>query len=224
VNPIQLAAHIQHTLYELGVSPSDLERHCRQCAEHGFNAAMVPARYVGSAVSLLAGTGIPVVTAVDFPLGLGTASGRVAEARTAVADGAEQLDLAVPVGLLLDGHSALFARSIAEVVEAVQPVPVKVMLELPLLGRVEAALAARIAVEAGAQWLKNASSGLVGPATVEDIALLRRLAPPSVRIKASGSIHTADQVVALVEAGADLVGTSSGVAIVAGRLADRSGY
>ena len=219
-----LAAHIQHTLYDVGTSPADLERHCRECLEYGFDAAMVPARYVAAAARLLAGSPVQVVTAVDFPLGLGTTAGRVAEARSVVEAGARQIDLAVPIGLLAGGADAEFAASIGDVVAAVDPVPVKVMLELPLLRPDRARLAARLAVAAGARWLKNASSGAVGPATVEDIAFLRANAPEWVRIKASGSIASARRVTDLLAAGADLVGTSSGVAIVTGDLSPRSRY
>ena len=133
-----LAGRIQHTLYDVGTSRTDLERHCAECAEHGFNAAMVPARFVAAAVRALEGTGILVVTAVDFPIGLMSTSGRVAEATAAVAAGAAQVDLAVPVGLLRDGADEQFADSIATVVEAIDPVAVKVMLELPLLTADEA--------------------------------------------------------------------------------------
>lgn len=213
---LDLAPRIQHTLYAVGVTPADLDRHCAECVEHGFAGAMVPARYVPAAARALAGTGVDVCTAVDFPIGLMTDTGRIAEAVAAVSAGAAQLDLGAPVGLVRAGRDAEFVASVARVVDAVRPVTVKVMLELPLLTEEEAERAVRLAVDAGAQWVKNASSGAVGPATPEQIAFLRAVAPPEIGIKASGSIHSAEQVRALLAAGADLVGTSHSLAVIAG--------
>jgi deoxyribose-phosphate aldolase len=210
----QLAGRIQHTLYAIGTGPAELDLHCAECIEYGFAGAMVPARLVPAAARVLTGTGIDVCTAVDFPIGLMTDQGRIAEAVAAVTEGATQIDLGVPVGLLRGHADDEFAASIASVVEAVRPVAVKVMLELPLLTSGEAERAVRLAVDAGAQWLKNASSGAVGAATPEQIAFLRAAAPPHVSIKASGSIHSAQRVRELLATGADLVGTSDGVRVV----------
>lgn len=209
-----LAGRIQHTLYDVGTSQADLERHCAECVEHGFNAAMVPARFVAAAVRALAGTDTLVVTAVDFPIGLMSTSGRVAEATAAVAAGAAQVDLAVPVGLLHDGEDDLFAESIAVVVEAIDPIAVKVMLELPLLTDAEKAAAVELACEAGAAYLKNASSGQIEVASPESIRYLAERAPEGVLVKASGGIKSRQQVVELLSAGAAKVGTSAGIAIV----------
>lgn len=219
-----IAGNIQHTLYDVGTGRRELEKHCLECVTYQFNAAMVPARLVADAVTHLAGTAIAVVTAVDFPIGLMTDAGRVAEGVAAVEAGATQVDLAVPIGLLRSGEDDAFRRSIAHVVEAIAPVEVKVMLELPLLTRDETDRAVRLSVDAGAQWLKNASSGSVGTATLDQVALLRTLAPDGVRVKASGGIHTEGHVRALLAAGAELVGTSSGVAIVQGTHPGEGGY
>lgn len=219
-----LAGRIQHTLYDVGTSASDVRRHCEECVEYGFAAAMIPARYVGLAVDVLAGTGVDVATAVDFPIGLMTERGRVAEAMAIAEAGANQIDLGVPIGLLVDGEDAQFANSIASVVQAVSPIAIKVMLELPLLTVEQAERAVRLSIDAGALWLKNASSGAVGVATPEEIHFLRSRAPEHVRVKASGGIHTAQQVADLIAAGADLVGTSSGVSIVEGRTVEGATY
>ena len=219
-----LASRIQHTLYDVGTTELDLDAHCQACVEFGFAAAMIPARFVGRAVELLAGTGVLVATAVDFPVGLMTDRGRIAEAEAVVAAGAQQIDLAVPIGLLRTGHDRLFEESIAVVVRAAAPVEIKVMLELPLLSPDEAERAVALSVSAGAMWLKNASSGAVGVATPSDIRLLRERAPQGVRVKASGGIHTARQVSDLIAAGADLVGTSSGVGIVTGQAVEKASY
>ncbi|HTW07076.1 MAG TPA: deoxyribose-phosphate aldolase [Acidimicrobiales bacterium] len=208
-----LAPRIQHTLIRPGVSRQEITNHCLQAAEYGFDAAMVPGAWVETARQILAGTGVKVASAVDFPHGGMTTAGKVAEARQLAAAGAQELDIGVRTGQLRSGMWQEYRDDIAAVVNAVE-VPVKVMLELPLLSRSEAELAVELAVEAGARWLKNASSGAVGVATPEQVAFLRRLSPAGVGVKASGGINTARQVRELIAAGADLVGTSAGLAII----------
>jgi len=210
----ELARRIQYTLFQVGAGRQDIERHCQECVEYGFGAAMVPGRWVELAARLLSGASTRVASAVDFPLGLMSVHGRLAEAAALVDAGADELDLAVPVGLLVEGDDVGFREAIASVVRVIAPVPVKVMLELPLLAPAERDRAVDVAIEAGAAWLKNASGGSVGIATPEDISYLRGRAPANVKVKASGGISTYEQAVALVEAGADAVGTSAGVSIV----------
>lgn len=219
-----LARRIQHTLYGVGLSRIDVERHCEECLRYGFGAAMVPARWVAHAAGLLHGSPVDVATAVDFPLGLMTEAGREREATAVVEAGADEIDIGVAVGLLHTGDDDLFHDSIRRVVVAVEPVPVKVMLELPLLTQSERERAVDLAVDAGAAYLKNASSGRVGEATPADIRFLRERAPSHVKLKASGAIHTAAQAQALLEAGADVLGTSSGVAILTDADDAETGY
>src|SRR5260370_10506227 len=118
------------------------------------------------------------------------------------------------VGFLLSGMEKAYLDDIRGVVQAAGNVPVKIMLELPLLNPGQRDRAVALSIEAGVAYLKNASGGAVGVATPEDIRYLRRVAPSRIRVKASGGIKTAQQVRDLLEAGADLVGTSSGVRIM----------
>jgi deoxyribose-phosphate aldolase len=209
----ELARFIQHTLIQPGVSATDITKHCEQAVRYGFDAAMVPAVWVPLAKGILAGTGVKLASALDFPLGCMTTTGKVAEARALVAAGAQQLDIGAHTGLLRSGLYDEYRNDIAAVVGAVD-VPIKVMLELPLLGADERERAVELAVAAGAAWLKNASSGAVGVATPEDIAFLRQRAPAGVGVKASGGIGSRPQVLSLLAAGADLVGTSAGLSIL----------
>jgi deoxyribose-phosphate aldolase len=208
-----LARFIQHTLIRPGVTADEITSHCEQAVRYGFDAAMVPAVWVPLARKVLAGSRVKLASAIDFPLGCMTTAGKVAEARALVAAGAEQLDIGVHTGLLRSGLYDEYRQDIAAVVAAV-PVPIKVMLELPLLNAAERERAVELAVTAGAAWLKNASSGAIGVATPEDIAFLRERAPANVGVKASGGISSRGQVRSLVDAGADLVGTSAGLSIL----------
>jgi len=218
-----LARFIQHTLLQLGVTADAMSKHCLQAAEYGFDAAMVPGVWVNLARGILAGTGVKVVSAVDFPLGCMTTASKVAEARALVAAGAEELDIGVRTGHLRSGLYDDYREDIAAVVSSVD-VPIKVMLELPLLSAPQRKRAVELAVAAGAAWLKNASSGDVGVATSEDISFLRDHAPSDVHIKASGGISSARQVRDLISAGAELVGTSAGLSIIGAEPDAASSY
>jgi deoxyribose-phosphate aldolase len=143
-----------------------------------------------------------------------TSVGKACEARNLVAEGAEEIDLMPNVGFLLSGMEQEYFDDIRGVVGAAGNVPIKIMLELPLLSGEQRDRAIALSIEAGVRYLKNASGGAVGIATPEDIRFLRRVAPPQIGIKASGGIKTAQQVRALIEAGADLVGTSAGAQIM----------
>lgn len=222
LTPQQLAPFIQHTLIEAGTTRSQILAHARECVTYGFNAAMVPGSWVREVAAELAGTGIGVASALDFPtVGVTTSAGKAAEAEQLVLAGATQIDIGVQVGWLKSGMHDAFRDDIAGVVRAAG-VPIKVMLELPLLTPDERELAVQLSLEAGASYLKNASSGAVEIANPASIAWLVERAPEGVLVKASGGIKSAGQAMSLLEAGASLLGTSAGIAIVSGATADRS--
>lgn len=211
-----VAGKIQSTILDVSVTRDEIVKHCETCDELGFNAAMIPGRWVRVASEVLADSDVIVASVVDFPLGAMTVTGKTAEACSLVAGGARELDLGMPIGLVKEGELSRLERDLRAIVDAVEGVPVKAMLELPLLEPAERDAIVDVCVDAGIAYLKNASSGAVGIATPEEMSYLRERAPEHVRVKASGGIKSYDQVVALLEAGADLVGTSAGVAIVSG--------
>lgn len=210
----ELARHIQHTRISADTTQREILDHCAQCVEYGFDAAMVPGSWVETAAWELAGTGVVVASALDFPtVGVMTSAGKAAEAAELVRRGAHQIDIGVQIGWLRSGMFTEFRDDIAGVVKATM-VPIKVMLELPLLTSEERDTAVELAVEAGAAYLKNASSGAVETANAASIGYLAERAPGNVQVKASGSITTREQARALLAAGASLLGTSAGVTIV----------
>ena len=229
---LHLASRIQSTIISNTLTRARWEQHIAECLKYRFQAAMIPPAWVKRTAEALRGTGIRVASFVDFPYGTMTSTGKAYETGQLIENGAEEVDLMPNVGFLLSGMEREYAEDIAGVVKAAGKVPVKVMLELPLLNEPQKERAVALSVDAGVSYLKNASGGAVGVATPEQIAFLRRLAPPHVRVKASGGIKTAQQVRDLVQAGADLVGTSAGVQILeellsgpgAASKSDRSGY
>jgi deoxyribose-phosphate aldolase len=210
----QLASRIQHTLISNVLTETLWEAHMAKCLKYKFHAAMIAPAWVRKTAVALRGTGVRTASFVDFPYGTMTSAGKAYEAARLVAEGAEEVDLMPNVGFLLSGMEREYFADIRAVVEAAGKAPVKIMLELPLLNAHQRERAVALSIEAGVSYLKNASGGAVGIATPEDIRFLRQLAPTNIRVKASGGIKTAEQVRDLIEAGADLVGTSSGVRIM----------
>lgn len=214
LSPRELAPYIQHTLISVGTTREQAVAHAQQVVEYGFDAAMVAGSWVALTAEVLQGTGITIASALDFPtVGVMTSAGKAAEAAELVRLGARELDIGVQVGWLKSGDFDGFREDIAGVVRAAG-VPVKVMLELPLLTAAEKETAVELSVEAGASYLKNASSGAIETANPASIRYLVERAPEGVLVKASGGIKGRDQIVALLEAGAAKVGTSAGVQVV----------
>lgn len=214
LSPAELAPYIQHTKIETGITRDTMIAHAREAVEHGFNAAMIPASWVHDVAGELAGTGVELATALDFPtVGVMTSAGKAAEAEAIAKLGATQLDIGVQVGWLKSGMYDAFRDDIAGVVQA-SGIPVKVMLELPLLTDAEKEAAVDLAMEAGAAFLKNASSGQIETANPDSIRYLVKRARDGVKVKASGSIKSYQQALGLIDAGAVLLGTSAGMSII----------
>lgn len=211
---LSLAGRIQHTIISNALTEQGWRQHVAECLQYRFHAAMVPPAWVKRTAEALQGSGIRTASFVDFPYGTMTSAGKAYEAAQLANAGAEEIDLMPNVGFLMSGMEKDYFEDIRGVVDAAKGVRVKVMLELPLLNDAQKERAVALSVEAGVAYLKNASGGAVGIATADDMRFLRRLAPASVRVKASGGIKTVRQVRELLGAGADLVGTSSGVAIM----------
>jgi deoxyribose-phosphate aldolase len=211
----ELASRIQSTIISNTLPYARWERHIAECLQYHFQAAMIPPAWVKTTAERLRGTGIKTASFVDFPYGTMTSAGKAYETAQMIEYGSEEVDMMPNVGFLLSGMEREYADDIRSVVKAAGRIPVKIMLELPLLNPQQRERAVALSVDAGVAYLKNASGGAVGVATPEQIAFLRRLAPPQVRVKASGGIKTAQQVRDLVAAGADVVGTSTGAQIMA---------
>ena len=208
--PALVAARVQHTLIRSDATRDDVLGHCRECLEYGFDAAMV----AGDWVDLARSTGVKVASAVDFPVASMSTLGRVAEVWALADAGAAELDVGCKIGWLRSGRDDDFLADLEAVVRAAAPAAVKVMLELPLLTPGERERAVDLAVAAGVAYVKNASSGAVGRATPAEIRFLRARVPASVGVKASGGIGTYAVAVALLDAGADLLGSSAGPALI----------
>lgn len=212
--PRGIAGRIQSTLISNTVTEAQWQGHIAGCLQHQFHAAMVPPSWVKRTAEALRNSRICVASFIDFPLGTMTSAGKGQEAKILVAHGVQEIDLMPNVGFLLSGMEKEYFEGIKGVVDAANGIPIKIMLELPLLDSQQRERAVKLSIDAGVAYLKNASSGAVGVAQPSDIRFLRSLAPAHIRIKASGGIKHADQVRALLEAGADLIGTSAATQIM----------
>lgn len=214
LTPAEIAPYIQHTKIEVGATRDEMIAHVEDAIKYGFSAAMVPGSWVALTASILRGTGIEVASALDFPtVGVMTSAGKAAEAAELVRLGATQIDIGVQIGWLKSGMYDEFREDIAGVVRA-SGVPIKVMLELPLLTEDQKELAVQLSMEAGVAYLKNASSGQIETANPASIKYLVDRARNGVLVKASGSIKHLSQARELIAAGASLLGTSAGIQII----------
>lgn len=213
---MSLAGMIDHTILKANATREQVERLCDEASEHGFASVCVNSCWVALAAERLADTPVKVCTVIGFPLGAMSTAGKVAEATCAVADGADELDMVINVGWLLAGDADAVRDDIAAVVTAARGRCVKVILETCLLTPEKIAEACELSVEAGATFVKTSTGFSTGGATVEDVALMRKTVGDRCKVKASGGIHNAAEAQAMVDAGADRIGTSSGIAIVSG--------
>ena len=212
----QLAGRIQHALIGQAITEEQVRTHVQESLTHGFDAAFVPPCWVWAARREMRGTTGRIGSFIDYPHGSGTTAARVAEAKALVDMGVDELDATVNIGYLLSSRTEEFAADLLAVVEAASPVGVKVMLELPLLNAAQRIRAVKAAIDAGVAFVNNASRGAVGIADAATVRYLRAAVPPSIGVKAAGGIKTIEQVREVLVAGADLVGTAAGVAIVTG--------
>jgi deoxyribose-phosphate aldolase len=213
-----LARMIDHTNLRPEAMREHIVRLCRQAAEFKFAAVCVNPCYVALAASELAGSGVTVATVVGFPLGATFTDAKRIEAGEAIRLGAAEIDMVLNVGALKSGdHAQVLSdiRGVAGTTHAAGGV-LKVILETVLLSDEEKRKACELAVQAGADFVKTSTGFLGGGATVADVKLMRAAVGPKIGVKASGGVRTLADAVAMIEAGANRIGTSSGVAIIQG--------
>lgn len=214
VSKPSIARYIDHTLLRADARPEQVERLCAEAREHGFATVCVNSCYVPLCRRALDGSDVKVCTVIGFPLGAALREAKAAEAAAAVNLGADELDMVMNVGWLKAGADEMVVSDVHRVVDAAQRRPVKVIIETCLLTDEEKERATRLAVEAGAAFVKTSTGFSTGGATVADVALLHRAAAGRLKVKASGGIRDLATALAMIEAGAARLGTSSGVAIV----------
>lgn len=209
-----LAAYIDHTLLKPEATEKDILKLTAEAAQYHFASVCIHPYWVKLAAKELAGTGVKVCTVIGFPLGATTSETKAFETKKAIEDGAEEMDMVINIGALKSGDIEAVEADIRAVVEAAQGKLVKVIIETCLLTNEEKELACRLAVKAGAHFVKTSTGFSTGGATIEDVKLMRQTVGDKAGVKASGGIHTKAEAEAMIEAGATRIGASSGVKIV----------
>ena len=216
ISPEELAALIDHTVLKPEAKRKKIQQLCEEARYYRFAAVCVNPVHVRYAAQLLADTPVKVCCVVGFPLGATLSSVKAYEAREAVRQGAQEVDMVMNIGALRDGDYELVRSDIEAVVSAADQALVKVILETGLLTDDEKRQACLLAKEAGAAFVKTSTGfGPIG-ATPHDVKLMRDTVGSSMGVKAAGGIRTFKDALRLIEAGANRLGTSSGIAIVEG--------
>lgn len=213
---MNIAALIDHTLLKPDATPHQIAQLCAEARENGFAAVCVNPAHVAQAAALLAGSATVVCTVVGFPLGATSTAAKAFEARQAIADGATEIDMVISIGHLKNGDDDYVGNDIRQVVETAHAnhAICKVIIETALLTDDEKRRACRLAVTAGADFVKTSTGFAGGGATVADVRLMRETVAGRAAIKAAGGVRTLADARAMVAAGAARIGTSAGVALV----------
>lgn len=215
----QLAKMIDYTLLKPDATKDDVIKLCKEAIKYNFASVCINSGYVSLATKLLKGTTVKVCTVIGFPLGANMPEVKAFEAKNAIKNGAQELDMVINIGALKSGDYELVKQDIKGVVEAgkvSKEAIVKVILETGFLTDKEKVNACKLAKEAGADFVKTSTGFSAGGATVHDVKLMKEAIGKSMRVKASGGIRTFEDAMAMIKAGADRIGTSSGVAIIEG--------
>ena len=213
---MNIALAIDHTLLKPEARGSDIEKLCREAAEHGFFSVCVNSSWVPLAASLLHGTNVAVAAVTGFPLGAMSSAAKAFETKKAIEDGATEIDTVLHVGRLKQGDDAYVLDDLRGVVAAAQGRTVKVIFETCLLNDEEKERACRLSVQAGATFVKTSTGFSTAGATLDDVKLMTRVVAGRCHVKASGGIRDRAAALAMIEAGATRLGTSAGIAILAG--------
>lgn len=205
---------IDHTLLKPDATKSQIATLCQEALLHDFFAVCVNPYWVPLAAALVNNSSVKVCTVVGFPLGANKTEIKVAETKQAVADGADEIDMVLNIGALKNRDINFVKKEIAAVVSAAEGRPVKVILETCLFSQSEKETACRLCLEAGASYVKTSTGFSKDGATLDDVRLMRRIVGDRCGVKASGGIRDRSTALAMIEAGASRLGTSSGVVIV----------
>lgn len=216
MTPTEIAAHIDHTMLKPDMTYDDVKRLTKEAEEHSFAAVCVPPFFAQEAVQQLAETTVQVATVVGFPLGYSPTSAKVEEVKNCIDKEVDEIDAVVNIAAIKNKKWSFVTNDIQSITTAahLQGKVVKIIIETGLLTQAEIERVCEICTKAEVDYVKT-STGFNGQgATVEVVKLLRDLLPESIKIKASGGIRSKEAALEMLEAGADRIGTSSGVALM----------
>ena len=205
---------IDHTLLKQDATPEQIVKLCDEAKQFDFMSVCVNPAYVPLASECLKGSGVKVCTVIGFPLGMNLTRTKVDEAKLCIAQGATEIDMVINVGMLKAGHDDYVREEIKLLKEVAGKLVLKVIIETCLLTDEEKVRACKLSKEAGADFVKTSTGFSTGGATAHDVKLMRETVGPEMGVKASGGVRTHEDLLAMVEAGANRIGTSNGTKII----------
>lgn len=222
---MNIAKYIDHTILKPDAQKQDIVKVCQEAIENGFYSVCVNSWYVPFVKEQLKGSNVKITSVVGFPLGAMESGGKASEAKTAIQNGADEIDMVINIGALKDQDYDFVREDIARVVAVLKPHNIlKVIIETCLLTDDEKIKACELAKAAGAHFVKTSTGFSTGGATVEDVKLMKQVVGDALEVKASGGIRNVNTALKMIEAGATRLGTSASVAIAKGIESESSNY
>ena len=215
-------SYIDHTLLAATATERNIIDLCEEAKEYHFYSVCVNSCYVPLAKQLLEGSKVKICTVVGFPLGAMSTEAKAFEAKRAVEEGADEIDMVINIGMLKSKNYFRVLKDISDVKIAVGKTPLKAILEISELSKNEIILASEICLDAKADFVKTSTGFSKSGATLTAVKIIRKTVKDRAKIKASGGIRDYETAIKFIEAGADRIGTSSGVAIVTHQTATSS--
>ena len=211
-----IAKYIDHTVLKATTTSKEVEKLCLEAKEYGFYSVCVNGCFVKECKELLKDSDVKIAAVVGFPLGAMTKTAKVFEAREAIANGANEIDMVINVGKLLEGDSKYVEDEIREIKEAIGKNVLKVIIETCYLNEEQKMLACELSLNANADFVKTSTGFGIAGATFEDVILMKKMVGDNAGVKASGGVKSYETAEKYIELGATRLGTSSGIDIIKG--------
>lgn len=218
---MKINQYIDHTILKADADEQSVLKIINEARQYQFASVCINPIWVKYAVEQLKNSPVKVCTVIGFPLGENTSETKAYEAKNALINGADEVDMVINIGALKTGHERTVQRDIEAVVSAVAGhAIVKVIIETALLNDDEKIKACQLAIAAGADFVKTSTGFSTGGATIEDVKVMKNTVGNHAQVKASGGIYSLADAEAMIAAGASRIGTSAGVAIMKGQVSD----
>jgi len=205
---------IDHTVLKADTPLETVKRICDEAMEYGFASVCINPCHVAYCADYLKDSDVNVCTVIGFPLGANTSAVKAFETKDAIANGADEIDMVMNIGALKDKNYDLVRDDVKAVVEAANGTLVKVILETCLLTEDEIKKACELCVEAKVDYVKTSTGFSTRGATIEDVRIMKEAVHGKAKVKAAGGVRTPEDMVKIVAAGADRIGTSAGCSLV----------
>jgi deoxyribose-phosphate aldolase len=209
-----IVSFIDHTDVKADATEADIKKLCQEAKEYGFHSVCITPYRVKTAKEELDGTNVAIICVIGFPFGFTTTEEKINEGKIAVASGATEVDMVINIGAVKEANWDLVEAEISQIAQAINPVGLKVIMEIGFLTPEELTEACIRAKAAGAAFVKTSTGYGPRTPTPEDIRIMREAVGPEMGVKAAGGIHTFEDAKAMIETGATRIGTSSALQII----------